>query len=77
MTEEELEKAVANLSSGEQTKFQAWFCDFITARFGEDAYVTTPSELEGIKRGLHDAAEGKFATDEQVEAVFAKHRPKS
>ena len=77
MTEEELEEAVAILPPGEQAKFRAWFHDFIAARFGDathDAYVATPSELEGTERGLRDAAEGKFATDEQVEAVFTKHR---
>jgi hypothetical protein len=37
-------------------------------------YKATPEELEAIDRGLRDAAEGKFATDEEVEAVFAKFR---
>jgi hypothetical protein len=39
-------------------------------------YEATPEELDGIDRGLRDAAEGRFATPEQVEAVFAKHRRK-
>jgi predicted transcriptional regulator len=34
----------------------------------------TPEELAGIDRGLRAAAEGRFATDEEVEAVFAKFR---
>ena len=34
-------------------------------------YDATPEELETIDRGLRDAAEGRFATEEQVEAVFA------
>jgi predicted transcriptional regulator len=37
-------------------------------------YEATPEELDGIDRGLRDAAEGKFATEEEVEAVFAKFR---
>jgi predicted transcriptional regulator len=37
-------------------------------------YEATPEELEGIDRGLRDVAEGRFATDEEVEAVFAKFR---
>jgi predicted transcriptional regulator len=37
-------------------------------------YRATADELEGIDRGLRDAAEGRFATPEQVEAVFAKYR---
>lgn len=73
MTEEELKKAVTELSPDEQTKFGAWFQDFMSARSGE-TYVPTASEREGVERGLRDAADGKFATDEQVKAVFAKYR---
>jgi len=38
------------------------------------AYRATPEELAGIDRGLKAAREGRFATAEEVEAVFAKHR---
>ena len=37
-------------------------------------YEPTPEDLAGIDRGLRAAAEGRFATDQQVEAVFAKFR---
>jgi predicted transcriptional regulator len=37
-------------------------------------YHATHAELDGVNRGLRDAAEGKFVSPEQVEAVFAKHR---
>ena len=40
------------------------------------AYHATPEELTGIDRGLRAAAEGRFATDAEVEAVFAKYRRK-
>ena len=33
-----------------------------------------PEELAGIERGLKDAREGRFATDEQVKAAFDKFR---
>lgn len=39
-------------------------------------YEPTPEEFVGIDRGLRDAAEGRFATDQQVEAVFVKFRGK-
>lgn len=39
-------------------------------------YEATPEELEGIDRGLRDTAEGRFASDEEVEATFAKFRRK-
>jgi len=38
-------------------------------------YRATPAELAGIDRGLKAADEGRFASDEQLEAVIAKHRP--
>jgi len=37
-------------------------------------YEPTPAELAGIDRGLRDAAERRFATDEQVEAALVKLR---
>ena len=37
-------------------------------------YRATPDELAGIDRGLKAANEGRFASDQDVEAVFAKHR---
>jgi predicted transcriptional regulator len=43
----------------------------IEAQLG-GTYEATSEELEAIDRGLRDAAEGRFATQEQVEAVFAK-----
>jgi hypothetical protein len=41
---------------------------------GDAEYEPTPEELAGIDRGLRAAAESRFATDQQVEAVFAKFR---
>jgi hypothetical protein len=37
-------------------------------------YQPTPEQLVGIDRGLRDAAEGRFASDAEVEAAFAKFR---
>jgi predicted transcriptional regulator len=47
----------------------------IDARLGAGKYHATPEELAGIRRGLKDAREGRFATDEQIEELFKKHRP--
>jgi hypothetical protein len=48
----------------------------LDAGFKGDEYEPTPEELVGIDRGLRAAAEGRFASDAQVEAVFAKFRGK-
>lgn len=52
--------------------------DYMTTKAPKNAksgvYHATPEELSGIDRGLKAAREGRFATDEEVEAVFARHR---
>jgi predicted transcriptional regulator len=37
-------------------------------------YEPTDEELAGIDRGLRDANQGHFATEAEVDAVFAKFR---
>ena len=44
------------------------------AEFTRGAYHASPKELAGIARGLKAAREGRFATDQDVEAVFARYR---
>jgi predicted transcriptional regulator len=46
----------------------------IDARVKGGRYHASPDELAGIDRGLEAARNGRFATDEEVEAVFLKHR---
>ena len=46
----------------------------IEAQLKTGAYRASPRELEGIDRGLRDSAEGKFASENDVEAIFEKHR---
>ena len=48
----------------------------IEAELSNGHYRATTDEIRGVDRGLRDAAEGKFASEAQVDAVFAKHRPK-
>jgi predicted transcriptional regulator len=48
----------------------------IDAELQGRAYVPSQEELEGIDRGLRDAAKGRFVTEAEVEAVFAKFRGK-
>jgi len=48
----------------------------IEAELASGIYVPTPRELEEVDAGLRDAAEGKFASPQEVEAVFAKYRMK-
>jgi predicted transcriptional regulator len=47
----------------------------IDAGLGAGKYHATPEEHAGIQRGLEDARAGRFVTEEQIEALFTKHRP--
>ena len=42
--------------------------------FSGELYRAAPEEHTGIERGLKDAREGRFATDDQVKAAFDKFR---
>jgi predicted transcriptional regulator len=46
----------------------------LDAGLKDGEYRPTPEELAGIDRGLRAAAEGRFASDQEVEAAFAKFR---
>lgn len=46
----------------------------IDAGLGGGLYHATAEELKGIDRGIKAAREGRFATEKQVKAVFAKHQ---
>ena len=75
MTIEEIEDAILKLSPEKLDEFRAWFGEFEASRFTRDGfYIATEDELRGVDRGLREAAEGKFATAEEVEATFAKYR---
>lgn len=50
------------------------YAEEIEAGLSAGTYHPTEAELAGIDRGLADARAGRFATDEQVAAVFARHR---
>jgi predicted transcriptional regulator len=52
----------------------AAFVDEIEAALGDEPYQPTRAELAEIDRGLRDAADGRFATEQDVEAAFAKLR---
>ena len=46
----------------------------IENNLGKGDYEPTPEEQAGIERGLQAADEGRFATDDQVEAALARLR---
>ena len=48
----------------------------IEAELKSGKYRATHDELAGIDRGLSDASQGKFASDEDVGAVLARYRRK-
>ena len=46
----------------------------IDAGLKDVVYEATDEELAGIDRGLRDADQGRFGTEAEVEAAFAKFR---
>jgi hypothetical protein len=46
----------------------------LDAGLKDGEYQPTPEELAGIDRGLRAATAGRFATEQEVEAAFAKFR---
>jgi predicted transcriptional regulator len=48
----------------------------LDAGLNDGEYRPTPEELAGIDRGLRAAAEGRFGSEQAVEAAFAKFRPR-
>jgi hypothetical protein len=46
----------------------------LDAGLNDGEYQPTAAEQAGIDRGLRAAAEGRFATEQEVEAAFAKFR---
>ena len=59
---------------GVAAAYPAEFALELDAGLKDGEYQPTPDELAGIDRGRRAAAEGRFATDLQVEAAFAKFR---
>lgn len=47
--------------------------DLIEAR-QSGVYKLSEDERAAVRRGLEEARQGKFATDEDVEAVFSRYR---
>ncbi|HET7852054.1 MAG TPA: hypothetical protein VFK91_04845 [Methyloceanibacter sp.] len=46
----------------------------IESELEQGTYIATLEEVAAIERGLKEAEQGQFATEAQVEAVFAKYR---
>lgn len=76
MTAKALQEAMQRVASWpeEAQEHLAEIALEIDASLKGKTYRATPEELDGIDRGLQAANEGRFATEQQVAAVLAKHR---
>jgi predicted transcriptional regulator len=63
----------ASWSPEAQAELAAYAAE-IEAALGVGEYPPTDAELAGIDRGLADARAGRFATEDEVAAVFARFR---
>jgi hypothetical protein len=62
----------ANWSEEDQEELAQVALEIEARRHG--VYQATPDELKAIDEALEAVARGEIATDEEVEAVFAKYR---
>jgi hypothetical protein len=76
MTTKALEEAIRRAETwpAEAQEQLAEIAFEIDAGLQGGVYQATPEELAGIDRGLKAAREGRFATDQEVEAVLTKRR---
>jgi hypothetical protein len=76
MTTKALEEAIRRAETwpAEAQEQLAEIAFEIDAELKRGMYRASPEELAGIDRGLKAAREGRFATDQEVEAVLTKHR---
>lgn len=72
MIKEILQRAKAWPESAQEDLAQAAL--EIERELQQGTYTATAEEVAAIERGLKEAEQGLFATDAEVEAVFAKYR---
>jgi len=60
------------LSPEEQDELARTIMEIV--RGGEDVYVLSEEEEAAIEVGLAEADRGEFASEEEIEAIFAKYR---
>jgi hypothetical protein len=53
----------------------ALYAQEIEAGLKGEAYHATAEELAGIDRGIAHTLDGRYASPQDIAAVFAKHRP--
>ena len=71
MTESILDR-IADWPEDAQAELMQSIVDIEKRRFG--VYRLSEDERAAVRRGLEEMRQGKFATDEQVEAVFNRYR---
>ena len=69
---ETLLERVADWPEEAQAELVKSIVDIETKHFG--VYKLSPEEREAIEQALKEMRQGKFATDEQVAAVFDRYR---
>jgi predicted transcriptional regulator len=67
-------EAVRTLSPAEQDEIARAMLALANQADEDDGEDIDPADLEAIDRGLDDMKNGRFATDEQVEAAFRSFR---
>lgn len=78
MTKDQLEALFDQIRAWpaeKQADFAAYF-DWLERREA-DVYVLSDEERAAVRRGLDDAAHGRFATKEEMDEIFGRARSKA
>jgi hypothetical protein len=67
-------EAARQLSPEEQDEIADVIMDIVKGDSDNGVYVLSDEEWAAIKVSLDQADRGEFATEEEIEAVFAKYR---
>jgi predicted transcriptional regulator len=67
-------EAARQLSPEEQDEIATVIMDIVAGGSDSSVYVLSDEEWATIKVSLDQADRGEFATEEEIEAVFAKYR---
>ncbi len=67
-------EAVSRLSAAEQDEIAQMLLEIVRDGDDGDVYVLSDEERAALEHSLEFADRGEFATDDEVQAVFAKYR---
>jgi hypothetical protein len=73
MTKEQIEAVLDRVRTWPEWRQQEAAAPLLALE-GEPVYVLSDEEREGVERGLEDVRNGRYASDEEMAALFARFK---